>query len=71
MGMAWHGHGMCELASTVQRRHVGDLPAFGFFRLSRGFASNFSKGKGFLSFPKPKHKISLSLPSTILLCVWG
>jgi hypothetical protein len=22
-------HGMCELASAVQRRHVGDLPAFG------------------------------------------
>jgi hypothetical protein len=26
-------HGMCELASAVQRRHVGDLPAFGFIRL--------------------------------------
>jgi hypothetical protein len=26
-------HGMCELASAVQRRHVGDLSAFGFFRL--------------------------------------
>jgi hypothetical protein len=24
-------HGMCELASTVQIRHVGDLPAFGTF----------------------------------------
>jgi hypothetical protein len=34
MGTAWHG--MCELASVVQRRHVGDLPAFGFFRLPRG-----------------------------------
>jgi hypothetical protein len=22
-------HGMCELASAVQRRYVGDLPAFG------------------------------------------
>jgi hypothetical protein len=22
-------HGMCELASAVQRRNVGDLPAFG------------------------------------------
>jgi hypothetical protein len=22
-------HGMCELASAVQRRHVGDLPTFG------------------------------------------
>jgi hypothetical protein len=31
---AWHG--MCELASAVQRRHVGNLPAFGFFRLPRG-----------------------------------
>jgi hypothetical protein len=29
-------HGMCELASAVQRRHVDDLPVFGFFRLPRG-----------------------------------
>jgi hypothetical protein len=28
MGMAWHG--MCELASAVQKRHLGDLPAFGY-----------------------------------------
>jgi hypothetical protein len=28
--------GMCELASAVQRQHVGDLPAFGFFRLPCG-----------------------------------
>jgi hypothetical protein len=37
-GMAWHWHGtdMCELTSAVQRRHVGYLPAFGFFRLPRG-----------------------------------
>jgi hypothetical protein len=27
---------MCELASAVQRRHVGDLPAFGFFLLPHG-----------------------------------
>jgi hypothetical protein len=27
---------MCELALTVHRRHVGDLPAFGFFLLPRG-----------------------------------
>jgi hypothetical protein len=27
---------MCELASAVQRRYVGDLPAFNFFRLPRG-----------------------------------
>jgi hypothetical protein len=33
---AWAWHGMCELASAVWRRHVGDLPAFGFFRLPRG-----------------------------------
>jgi hypothetical protein len=33
---AWARHGMCELASAVQRRHVGDLPAFGFFQLPRG-----------------------------------
>jgi hypothetical protein len=29
---AWHGW----VASAVQRRHVGDLPAFGFLRLPRG-----------------------------------
>jgi hypothetical protein len=28
-GAAWERHGMCELTSAVQRRHVGDLPAFG------------------------------------------
>jgi hypothetical protein len=32
---AWAWHGMCELASAVQRRHVGDVPALGFFRLPR------------------------------------
>jgi hypothetical protein len=35
-GTARHGNGMCELASAVQRRHVGDLPSFGFFRLPLG-----------------------------------
>jgi hypothetical protein len=34
--MAKRGMGMYELVSAVQRRHVGDLPAFGFFRLPRG-----------------------------------
>jgi hypothetical protein len=29
-------YGTCVLASAVQRRHVGDLPALGFFRLPRG-----------------------------------
>jgi len=29
-------HGMCELTSAGEGRHVGDLPAFGFFRLPRG-----------------------------------
>jgi hypothetical protein len=38
-GMAWHG--MCELASAVLKRHVGDLPAFGFFRLPRGVPRSF------------------------------
>jgi hypothetical protein len=33
MGTTWEGHGMCELGSAVQRRHVGDLPAFGIFLL--------------------------------------
>jgi hypothetical protein len=32
MGTAWN----CELASAVQRRHVGDLPAFGLLLLPRG-----------------------------------
>jgi hypothetical protein len=27
---------MCELALAAQRRHVGDLPAFGVFLLPRG-----------------------------------
>jgi hypothetical protein len=30
---AWHG--MFELTSAVQRRHMGNLPAFGLFRLTR------------------------------------
>jgi hypothetical protein len=33
---AWAWHGMCELASAVQRRHVGDLPVFGLFWLPSG-----------------------------------
>jgi hypothetical protein len=33
---AWAWHGMCELPSAVHRRHVDDLPVFGFFRLPRG-----------------------------------
>jgi hypothetical protein len=36
LGTARHGHGMCESASAVQRRHVSDLPTFGFFWLPRG-----------------------------------
>src|SRR5215468_6354783 len=37
MAWVWHGmwHGTCELASAVQRRHVGNLPAFVFFWLPR------------------------------------
>jgi hypothetical protein len=30
---AWEQHGMCELASVIQRRHVGHLPAFSLFLL--------------------------------------
>jgi hypothetical protein len=41
MGMAWHS--MCELVSAVQIRHVGDLPAFGFFWLSRGVPWGYQK----------------------------
>jgi hypothetical protein len=36
MVAAGEWQGMCELASAVQRRHVGDVPTFGFFRLRRG-----------------------------------
>jgi hypothetical protein len=36
MEAAWKRHGMCELASILQRQHVGDLPAFGDFLLPRG-----------------------------------
>jgi hypothetical protein len=35
MGTAWERYGMCELASVIQRRHVGDLPAFGLSLLPR------------------------------------
>jgi hypothetical protein len=34
---AWTWHGMCELASAVQKWHVGDLPVLGFFRLPAEF----------------------------------
>jgi hypothetical protein len=33
---AWAWRGMCALASAIQRRQVGDLLTFGFFRLPRG-----------------------------------
>jgi hypothetical protein len=36
MQTAWERHGMCELELVVQRRHVGDLPAFGLFLPPRG-----------------------------------
>jgi hypothetical protein len=36
MGAAGERHGMCELTSAVSRRPVGDLPTFGFFRLTGG-----------------------------------
>jgi hypothetical protein len=36
MRTAWERHGMCELGSAGYRRHVGDLPKLGFFRLPRG-----------------------------------
>jgi hypothetical protein len=35
METAWERHGMRELASAAQRRHFGDLPAFGLFLLPR------------------------------------
>ena len=34
--------GMCELTSAAERRPVGDLPRFGFFRLSRGVPRRLS-----------------------------
>jgi hypothetical protein len=36
MGTAWERHGICELVSVIQRRHVGDLPDFGLSMLPRG-----------------------------------
>jgi hypothetical protein len=36
MGTAWERHDICELASAVQKRHVGNLPAFGVSLLPRG-----------------------------------
>jgi hypothetical protein len=39
---ARQGHGMCELTSAVERRPVGNLPAFGFFRLPRRFPRKLS-----------------------------
>jgi hypothetical protein len=38
--MAWDWHGICELASAVQGRHVGDLPVFGVFLLPRGVSGS-------------------------------
>jgi hypothetical protein len=38
-GAVWACHGMPELASAVRRRHVGDLPAFGFF----GYHAKFQR----------------------------
>jgi hypothetical protein len=35
-GTAWERHGMCELASAVHIRHVGNLPAYGLFLLPGG-----------------------------------
>jgi hypothetical protein len=43
MVTAWERHGMCELASAVHRRHVGDLPAFGLFLLPRGVQEVYQK----------------------------
>jgi hypothetical protein len=43
MGAAWVWHGLCELASAVQRRQVGDLPEFGFFRLPRYYGGCYQK----------------------------
>jgi hypothetical protein len=42
MGTAWERHGMFELASAVQMRHVGHLPAFGLFPLLRGVPGSLS-----------------------------
>jgi hypothetical protein len=46
MVMALH----CELSSAVQRRHVGDLPAFGSFRLPSGVP-----GRLFFTWTIPVH----------------
>jgi hypothetical protein len=46
---AWVRHGMCELASAVQIRHVG-LPMSGFFRLPRGVPRSYQKHTNPLTF---------------------
>jgi hypothetical protein len=46
---AWHG--MCILASSVQRRHMGDLAAFGFFRVPRGIHTDHAAP---MPFPLPR-----------------
>jgi hypothetical protein len=43
MGAALTWHGMCELASAVQRRYVGDLHAFGLFRYYAEFHEGYQK----------------------------
>jgi hypothetical protein len=61
-------HGMCDLASAVQRRHMGYLPAFGFFRLPRELSRSTRHcrrtavarhGMNELTFKKPRQKLQL------------
>jgi hypothetical protein len=48
---AWERHGVYKLASDVQRQHVGDLSAFGFFRLPRGVPRSIPISEAVRIFP--------------------
>ena len=39
---AWARHGICELTSAVERRSLGDLASFGYFRLPCGIPRRLS-----------------------------
>jgi hypothetical protein len=45
---------MCELTSAVERRHVDDLPTFGFFRLPLGVPRMLSE-----SYQSQTHVVSV------------
>jgi hypothetical protein len=66
MGTAWERHGMCELASAVQRLHVGDLSAFGVFLLPRGVSGNVLSDA--VSQCEKKQRLSWTRRSLLFWC---